>query len=141
MKPRGSVKMIQQEREAKRITLPFCHLEKKSKPIDHAGHLEYLRQNVQRTFKYSRWLGSSEKGFRSKAINFYSSRSCPGKFTIPLPSTIRTVAHLSANEPQKGALRNSIRGLIPTNRPHCPAFMPICLKYTPIRGNREPKAE
>lgn len=49
--------------------------------------------------------------------------------------------HLSAKLPQNGADRNSTKGLIPMRNPHWLAFIPICLKYTPIKGNSDPKAE
>ena len=49
--------------------------------------------------------------------------------------------YLSAKLPQNGAAKNSTKGLEPISKPHCPGFIPICLKYTPINGNNEPNAE
>lgn len=56
-------------------------------------------------------------------------------------NSILPFCHLSARLPQNGADRNSTNGLEPIRKPLWLAFMPICLKYTPISGNKDPKAE
>jgi hypothetical protein len=56
-------------------------------------------------------------------------------------SNIFPFCHLSAKLPQNGADKNSTNGRIPIRNPHWLAFIPICLKYTPIRGNSDPNAE
>ena len=49
--------------------------------------------------------------------------------------------YLSLIPLQKGVARYSMIGRIPDKNPACAASIPNCLKYTPMRGNRDPNAE